>query len=505
METIMMDGFDAAIFDMDGVVTDTASLHAAVWEEVFNQFLEGRGLKPFTMDDYRRYVDGRERYSGVQSFLLSRGIVLEEGNPDDDPGFDTVCGLGNRKNLLFMERISQRGVEPFGDTIEFIARLKAMGAGVALISASRNASQVLDSAGVTGLFDVIVDGRDLETKGIPGKPAPDIFLEATWELGVEPARAIIVEDAISGIRAGRRGGFGMIIAVAREAREEDGELVREALLREGADLVVTDLSGVKLVKKLSSALQQIDEIIRDAAGKTLLVFLDYDGTLTPIAERPEDARLSEEMRKRVTMLAAKCVVSIISGRDLSEIQKMVGIKGVYYAGSHGFHLLTPEGVVWEKREAERLLPLLDRAEERLHKTLSSIEGVLVERKKYSIAVHYRRADEKMIPRVKREVELAREDGLRISYAKKVFELQPDIDWNKGRVVEMIMNELNEFDTEKDLFPVYIGDDLTDEDAFRAVKGVGCAILVGERDETLADYRLDQADVGAFLEALMRCC
>ncbi|RLG24877.1 trehalose-phosphatase, partial [Methanosarcinales archaeon] len=223
---------------------------------------------------------------------------------------------------------------------------------------------------------------------------------------------------------------------------------------------------------------------------------------TPIVERPEDARLSEEMRKRVTTLSARCVVSIISGRDLSDIQKMVGIKGVYYAGSHGFHLLTPEGVVWEKKEANKLLPLLDRAEERLREVLSSIEGVLVERKKYAIAVHYRRADEKIIPCVKREVEMAKEGGLRLSYAKKVFELQPDIDWDKGRVVTMIMDDL---DTRKDLFPIYIGDDLTDEDAFGAVKGVGCAILVGDRDETLADYRLDQADVGAFLEALGRYC
>lgn len=497
METIMVDGFDAAIFDMDGVVTDTAGLHAAVWKEVFDQFLEGFegvGFKPFTMTDYRRYVDGKERYSGVRSFLRSRGIVLEEGKLDDDPGCETVCGLGNRKNLLFLERLG-RGVEPFGDTIEFIARLKAMGVGVALISASKNASRVLDAAGVTDFFDVILDGRDVEEKGLLGRPAPDIFLEAAGELGVEPARAIIVEDAISGVRAGHSGGFGMVIAVARDGCEE-------ALLMAGADLVVNDFSSVKLRKNLSYALQRVEEIIRDASWKNLSVFLDYDGTLTPIVERPEDARLSEEMRKRVTTLSARCVVSIISGRDLSDIQKMVGIKGVYYAGSHGFHLLTPEGVVWEKKEANKLLPLLDRAEERLREVLSSIEGVLVERKKYAIAVHYRRADEKIIPCVKREVEMAKEGGLRLSYAKKVFELQPDIDWDKGRVVTMIMDDL---DTRKDLFPIYIGDDLTDEDAFGAVKGVGCAILVGDRDETLADYRLDQADVGAFLEALGRYC
>jgi len=498
MDRIIVEGFDAAIFDMDGVVTDTADLHAAVWKEVFNQFLEGIGgedFKPFTMTDYRRYVDGRERYDGVRSFLSSRGIELEAGKLDDDPGCGTVCGLGNRKNLLLLERLGW-DVEPFGDTIEFIKKLKTMGVWVALISASKNASPVLDSAGVTGLFDVIVDGRDVEDLGLSGKPAPDIFLEAAEELGVEPARCIIVEDAISGIRAGHAGGFGMVIAVVRR----DGDI--ETLLREGADLVVTDFSSVKLMKNHPSALHNVEEIITDAAGKTLCVFLDYDGTLTPIVERPEDARLSEEMRELVTALAAKCVVSIISGRDLSEIQKMVGIEGMYYAGSHGFHLVNPEGEMWEKREANKLLPKLDRAEEKLHKALSSIEGVLVERKRYSIAIHYRRADEKIIPHVKREVEIAKEDGLRLSYAKKVFELQPDIDWNKGRAVIMIMETLG---MKKDGFPIYIGDDLTDEDAFSAVKGIGCAILVGERDETLADYRLDQADVGAFLEALGRCC
>lgn len=231
----------AAILDTDGVVTDTASLHERAWKDVFDEELrrrasaEGAAVSEFTQEDYLRHVDGVPRYDGVRAFLASRGIEVEEGDPSDPPERDTVCGIGNRKNVRFLERLRGDGAPVYEGTVALLRWLRGQGVATAAISSSRNAAEVIDSAGAADLFDARVDGVEAERLGLRPKPEPDIFLEAGRRLGVEPDRALIVEDAQSGVRAGRRGGFALVVGVDRAEQRED-------LLAHGADLVVDDLA-----------------------------------------------------------------------------------------------------------------------------------------------------------------------------------------------------------------------------------------------------------------------
>ncbi|MGZ8666923.1 MAG: HAD family hydrolase [Solirubrobacterales bacterium] len=243
---IRRDLLDAVIFDLDGVITDTASVHAAAWKRMFDSFLAGRAggageeHPPFSQDDYLRYVDGKPRYDGVESFLASRGISLPRGEPGDPASAETVCGLGNRKDELFGEVLRRDGVAAFPSSVELLGRLREGGFATAIISASRNCAQVLRAAGASELFDVKVDGVDADALGLRGKPDPAVFLEAAGRLEVEPGRAGVVEDALAGVEAGRSGGFGLVIGVDRAGQAE-------ALLEHGADVVVGDLAEVRVV------------------------------------------------------------------------------------------------------------------------------------------------------------------------------------------------------------------------------------------------------------------
>lgn len=237
-----LDDLDAVIFDMDGVVTETATVHAAAWKKLFDAFLRRRAQatgEPFVpfdeRDDYERYVDGRNRYDGVRSFLASRGVTLPEGTPGDGPGDATVSALGNAKDAYFLEHVREFGVRPYASTVRLIKDLRAEGKGIGLVSASRNAEEVLRGAGVLDLFDQRVDGVVAADLGLKGKPDPATFLEAARRLGVPPARAAVVEDAISGVAAGHAGGFGQVVGVARAGQAD-------ALRDNGADVVVADLA-----------------------------------------------------------------------------------------------------------------------------------------------------------------------------------------------------------------------------------------------------------------------
>jgi alpha,alpha-trehalase len=234
------DRIDAVVFDMDGVVTETASVHAAAWKRLFDEFLAARGQPPFDTDaDYRRYVDGKPRYDGVRDFLASRAISLPEGDPADPPDRETICGLGNRKNGYFREELRQNGARAFPTTIDLVRRLGEAGIGTAIISASKNMGEVLAAAGAADLFPVRVDGLDAGRLGLPGKPDPAVFVEAARRLGTAPARTAVVEDAIAGVTAGRRGGFALVVGVDRTGH---ADALREA----GADVVVSDLGEVDL-------------------------------------------------------------------------------------------------------------------------------------------------------------------------------------------------------------------------------------------------------------------
>ena len=239
---INRDQYDAVLLDLDGVITDTADLHAACWKEMFDEYLrkratqKGEAFRPFDLaTDYRLYVDGKPRFDGVRDFLKSRDIQLPEGSPDDSPRVETVGGLGNRKNDLVNEVIEGTGVKPYDGSVQFIHHLGRLGFKIGVVTSSQNCTAVLKAAKLDTFFEAQVDGNMIHAQQLAGKPAPDTFLMAAKLLGVEPTRTVVVEDAISGVQAGSAGNFGLVIAVARKGNAEE-------LKQHGAHLVVSDLA-----------------------------------------------------------------------------------------------------------------------------------------------------------------------------------------------------------------------------------------------------------------------
>jgi beta-phosphoglucomutase family hydrolase len=236
------DDVTACLFDLDGVLTQTAKVHAAAWKEMFDGYLRERAERageqfvPFDAGrDYDEYVDGKPRYDGVRSFLRSRGIELPAGAPDDPPGAETVDGLGNRKNVLVLELIERDGVQPYEGSIRYVRAARDAGLHRAVVSSSTNCRDVLGAAGIIDLFEAIVDGVVAAREGLKGKPAPDTFLAGARGLGADAAQAAVFEDAVAGVQAGRAGGFGFVVGVDRVGHGDD-------LRAHGADVVVGDLA-----------------------------------------------------------------------------------------------------------------------------------------------------------------------------------------------------------------------------------------------------------------------
>ncbi len=479
--------FDAAIFDLDGVVTRTARVHAAAWKRLFDEYLEARAQKageafrPFDSgNDYTRFVDGKPRYDGVRCFLESRDIWLPEGAALDPPDRETIAGLGNRKNRYFHESLEAEGVEVFEDTVALLGRLRKEGVRTALVSSSRNGRAVLAAAGLDKLFDVCIDGNDLAELALKGKPAPDLFLAAVRRLDAMPERAMVFEDAISGVQAGRAGHFRSVVGVDRAGHATD-------LLDNGADFVVHDLSTIRLVTEpenghqvgLLSSREGSSELLRLLHGRQPAVFLDYDGTLTPIVDKPELAVLADDMRDAVANLASLCTVAIISGRDRADVEKLVGLEGLIYAGSHGFDIAGPGGLEIQHENGTAFVAAARKAVTLLENRLSEVSGALIEPKKFAVAVHYRQADPSSVPSIEKVVDdvVVEVPELIKTYGKKVFELRPNMDWDKGKALLWLLAAL-QIDR-PDVVPIYLGDDETDEDALEVVADSGIGIFVGE--------------------------
>jgi beta-phosphoglucomutase family hydrolase len=236
------DDIQACLFDMDGVLTKTAAMHAAAWKQMFDEFLRKRAqavggeFKPFDIhDDYDEYVDGKPREDGVRDFLASRDVSLPDGDPDDPPDADTIYGLGNRKNELLLQRISHDGVQVYDGSVRYLEAAQKAGLRRAVVSSSANTEQVLKVTGLEHFFEVRVDGVTIAQRHLHGKPAPDTFLDAARQLGVEPAHAVVFEDALSGVAAGHAGHFGFVVGVDRVGQAAE-------LAAHGADKVVQDLS-----------------------------------------------------------------------------------------------------------------------------------------------------------------------------------------------------------------------------------------------------------------------
>jgi trehalose-phosphatase len=508
---ISREAFDAVIFDLDGVVTSTATLHYAAWKKLFDSFLRqraaasGEAFVPFREEDYRRYVDGKPRADGVRSFLAARGITLSSGAEDEPGGRETVMSLGDRKNEYFQAELEQ-GPEVFASSIRLIRELRRHGFKVGLVSSSRNTTPIVEAAGIADCFDIRVDGIDMANIHLRGKPAPDSFLLAAEELGADPARTVVVEDALAGVEAGRRGGFGLVIGMA-------GKGDPEPLRRAGAHIVVADLAEIDVGRMrlpetrstaaLPSALISFAAIIDLLGDRKPAVFLDYDGTLTPIVSHPREAILPAKTRQAIRRLARQTTVAVVSGRDLADIRQMVGIEGVYYAGSHGFDIAGPDAGKAVFQKGLEYLPALGAAAEELGKKIAGLAGVWLERKKFALAIHFREAEESMAARLPALVEevIAGHPGLRRSGGKKIIELRPALDWDKGRAISWLLQRLNL--DHSHVMPFYLGDDLTDEDAFRELQAYGIGIVVrNEERPTAARYALDDpGQAEEFLERL----
>jgi beta-phosphoglucomutase family hydrolase len=236
------DGIEGCLFDLDGVLTQTAKVHAAAWKEMFDEYLRGRAERTGEAfvafdagDDYDEYVDGKPRYDGVRSFLESRGIELPDGSPDDPPSAETVDGLGNRKNELVLKLIERDGVDAYEGSVRYVKAARDAGLRRAVVSSSTNCRDVLEAAGIIDLFEEIVDGNVAREHGLKGKPAPDTFLAGARALGVAAAKATVFEDAVAGVEAGHAGQFGFVVGVDRVDHAD-------ALRSHGADIVVKDLA-----------------------------------------------------------------------------------------------------------------------------------------------------------------------------------------------------------------------------------------------------------------------
>lgn len=230
-------GFDAVLFDLDGVLTPTAEVHMHAWQTMFEELFAAWGIQPaYTEQDYFEYLDGKKRYDGVASLLRSRDVEVPWGHPDDDPTADTICGIGNRKNEVFARVLRAGGIAPYPGSLALLDDLQARGVPVAVVSSSKNAEEVLRAAGIRDRFEVVMDGVVAERDGLASKPAPDVFLVGARMLGVDPARSAAVEDAVSGVQSASAGGFAVVVGV-------DRGVGAEALQQAGADVVVTDLAA----------------------------------------------------------------------------------------------------------------------------------------------------------------------------------------------------------------------------------------------------------------------
>ncbi|MCG7598574.1 trehalose-phosphatase [Halomonas sp. McH1-25] len=501
-------GYRAGIFDLDGVVTHATRIHCQAWRKLFDGYLaerakrDGEPFQAFDPQDYRRYVDGAPRYDGVSNFLESRGIRLPFGSPGDAPDEETVCGLGNRKQRYFERFLGAEGVEIFASSVAFIESIRKAGIKTALISSSKNAQDILVRTGLDHLFDAVVDGIEAERLGLQGKPHPDIFRHSASLLSVTPGEAFAVEDSRFGVKAADKAGIGLVIGV-------DHAQQRNELLAHGADVVVDDLAELMPGHRvhgdsLPDAMDAFDRLVESLGAERPAIFLDYDGTLTPIVDRPELAVLDKSMRHTLERLAERCTVAIVSGRDRANVAELVGIDNLVYAGSHGFDIVGPNGLQMQHERAAEFLPALDEAEAQLRARLAEVPGALVERKRFAVAVHYRLVAERDVDRVDATVEsvAGEQPPLRRTGGKKVFELRPQLPWDKGKAVAWLIEALGL--AEEGVVPIYIGDDETDEDAFMALRergGIG--LFVGDTtQDTAASYRLsDTVAVGHFLSRL----
>lgn len=494
----------AVIFDMDGVVLNTVELHFRAWKKTFDHWLRKQAKlhlqkpKLFSWEDYLYYVDGVSRQEGIKNFLNARHLTISEA---------VVTKLAKKKNSYFLKSIQQQKVLSFASSIEFIKALRKQGIKTALISASKNCQQLVSLAGIASCFDLVVDGIFVEQQHLATKPAPDIFLALARQLNIKPQNIAVVEDAYSGIKAAKAGQFGLIIGIDRK------KLGAQIFKEWGADIVVEDLSEIKLKGLIHWFNYLIPPIFTEAneinpeaqaimQGKKPVLFLDYDGTLTPIVKQPQTATLSVDMKSYLKKLSQHFTVAVISGRELTDLKARVGLEGLYYAGNHGFEMVGPN---LNYHIGTEYLQEIAEIYQTLRQKLQGINGIYLENKKFTLSVHYREVPEAemcCIHKILSEI-FAQHPNFKRREGKKVFEIRPNLNWDKGKAILWLLEKLNLKQTNS--LPIYIGDDATDEDAFLALKKIGMGIIVTDiKQPTKAKFGLRNiAEVERFFSLLLR--
>lgn len=488
--------YDAVLFDLDGVITDTASVHFAAWKAVFDAHLAGRDTagphepNPFTDADYRRFVDGKPREDGIRDFLASRGISLPQGDFGDD-GDDSIQGLANRKQRLFGELLA-RGITGFESSVALVRQLHAAEIHTAVFSSSRNCADVLRAAGLDELFAVRVDGVVAQQLGLAGKPDPATLLEAARRLGVRPDRCVVVDDAVSGVTAGRAGGFGLVVGVARTGCTQE-------LLTAGADVVVSDLTamtvqvGGRRISTLPDALASFALMGGVTVARRPAVFVDFDDAL-PHGD-PGAGALTPRAARALQELSAWCPVAVFSSHDLSDIEPPVSPPGLWYSGGDGFEFSAPDGSHHQDDAAVASIPALDSAAAMLRNRLGEIPGIRLEHRRFAIMVHHGSASADHVRDVNVAAHAAaRQHHLRINHGHNVVELRPDVDWQECATLHRIVETVGKGQA---ILPIYVGSSLADEFAYDAIEHDGISIMLRRNEDddrrTAARFRIDNAE------------
>jgi trehalose-phosphatase len=393
-------------------------------------------------------------------------------------------------------------------TQSLVRRLDALGVRTGVYSTGRDSDRELASADIGELFAVCVDRTSTDEPDPPGDVASAVLLAAARRLGARPGRCVVVADNEECVAAGRGAGFGLVVGVCGAEHAED------QLLRSGADTVVGDVGEVtvRAVDRRMSTLPDAIASFRQVAGvlsaRRPALFFDFDGTLSEIVDDPAAATLVPGAAEALRSLAERYPVAVLSGRDLADIRSRIDIPGLWYAGSHGFEMITPDGSHRENDIAAAAVPNLHRAADEVAAEVAAIRGVSLERKRFAVAVHFRNAAPEASAAVTAVVHRAgARHGLKVTAGRKVVELRPAVDWDKGKTLEWIVDHI---DTPEPLLPIFIGDDLTDEDAFDAVLHAGIGIVVchdedGDRS-TAARFSLpDPGGVRVFIERLVDEC
>ncbi len=500
----------AIVVDMSGVLANTDSTSRAAWESVFKDFFKANNSRQFfSSEDYDTYIKDKPKYHRVKNFLNSKNISLPFGDQNDSAGNDSACSVENKKMKVFKHLLEESGMQIYENAVKNIKLWKEKGLKAAVVSSDETFKKAFDSAQLSHLFEVKIDGTASRKLGLKEKPEADLYLEATKRLELAPESCIFFDDTVSGLQAGSKANFGLVIGVNR------GEN-RKLFSENGADMVIESFDELDLfndpeieawfshpIPRFASEYVKIGEVV---FGKTPVLFLDYDGTLTPIVQRPEDAVLSTEMQEVLKECASMFAVAAVSGRDMDDLRSRINIDNLIYAGSHGFRISGPDGMYMEHEKSQEILPELNKMEDKLNQVFhGTVSGVQVERKRYAIAIHYRNAQEEDIPFIKKKVSEIVENstGFKAGEGKKILEIKPDIEWHKGKAVLWILEKLKLTDKNK-YIPIYIGDDVTDEDAYESLKDWGIGIQVGPGAKpTAARFRLKNVyQVRIFLKELV---